>query len=205
MMPSCTHERHSIAHPWEQEIQCLLWAQSLTFVHGVPFMMGDDIRAKNKILITMLNIQVHPTYLYPSFFSLSSIYLQSSLCKHFYFYYRTVRDCIKLPPNLNHKAAHIMTEKSEQFCINKSVVKLKGIHAGLDSLRPNDNIWHHGTWPKLIQVMACCLTAPSHYLSQRWLIVNLTLWNTFQWNHIKNGIFSFKKMYLKVLSVEWWP
>ena len=33
-------------------------------------------------------------------------------------------------------------------------------------LWPRDNIWCHRTWATLIQVMACCLTAPSHYLIQ---------------------------------------
>ena len=30
-------------------------------------------------------------------------------------------------------------------------------------------IWRHRSRPKLAQVMACCLTAPSHYLNQSWL------------------------------------
>ena len=43
-------------------------------------------------------------------------------------------------------------------------------------LLPSDTIWHHRTWSTLVQVMACCLMAPSHYLNQCWLITNGSLW-----------------------------
>ena len=39
----------------------------------------------------------------------------------------------------------------------------------LNSLWPSDTIWRHKTRSTLAQVMACCLTAPSHYLNQCWL------------------------------------
>ena len=39
-----------------------------------------------------------------------------------------------------------------------------------NSLRPSDAIWRHRSGSTLAQVMACCLTAPSHYLNQCWLI-----------------------------------
>ena len=34
-----------------------------------------------------------------------------------------------------------------------------------NSLWPRDIIWHHWTWSTLAPVMACCLTASSHYLN----------------------------------------
>ena len=37
-------------------------------------------------------------------------------------------------------------------------------------------IWRQGFSSTLVQVMACCLTAPSHYLNQCWLIINKVLW-----------------------------
>ena len=40
----------------------------------------------------------------------------------------------------------------------------------VNSLRPSDTIWQHRSGSTLAQVMACCLTAPSHYLNQYWLI-----------------------------------
>ena len=33
-------------------------------------------------------------------------------------------------------------------------------------------IWRQGSWSTLVQVMACCLTAPSHYLNHCWLIIS---------------------------------
>ena len=39
----------------------------------------------------------------------------------------------------------------------------------LNSLWPSDAIWRHRSGSTLAQVMACCLTAPSHYLNQYWL------------------------------------
>ena len=42
----------------------------------------------------------------------------------------------------------------------------------VNSLRPSDAIWRHRSGPTLAQVMACCLTAPSHYLNQCWLIIS---------------------------------
>ena len=42
-----------------------------------------------------------------------------------------------------------------------------------------DVIWHHGptAGSKLVQLMACCLTAPSHYLNPCWLIINRVLYH----------------------------
>ena len=42
---------------------------------------------------------------------------------------------------------------------------------------PSDAIWCHRTWSTWVQVMACCLTAPSHYLNQCWLI-NGVMWHS---------------------------
>ena len=35
-----------------------------------------------------------------------------------------------------------------------------------------DAIWQHRSRSTLVQAMACCLTAPSHYLNQCWLIIS---------------------------------
>ena len=44
----------------------------------------------------------------------------------------------------------------------------------INSLRPSDAIWHDGSPSTLVQIMACCLREPSHYLNQCWLIINRT-------------------------------
>ena len=40
----------------------------------------------------------------------------------------------------------------------------------INSLRPSDTIWRQRTVSTFAQVVACCLTAPSHYLTQCWLM-----------------------------------
>ena len=49
---------------------------------------------------------------------------------------------------------------------------------GLNSLGPSDAIWRWRSWSTLVQLMACCLTAPSHYLNQCWLIISQVLWHS---------------------------
>ena len=39
---------------------------------------------------------------------------------------------------------------------------------GLNSFRPSDAIWHRGSWSSMVQVMACYLVAPRHYLNQKY-------------------------------------
>ena len=43
-------------------------------------------------------------------------------------------------------------------------------------------IWRHISESTLVQTMAWCLTAPSHYLNQRWLIISEILWHAPQRN-----------------------
>ena len=58
----------------------------------------------------------------------------------------------------------------------------------LNSLWPSDAIWWQGSRSTLVQVMACCLTAPSHYQNQCWLIITKVQWcsseGNFAWHII---------------------
>ena len=51
-------------------------------------------------------------------------------------------------------------------------------HFCINSLWPSDAIWWQTFGSTLAQVMACCLTATSRYLSQCWLIINSVLWQS---------------------------
>ena len=51
----------------------------------------------------------------------------------------------------------------------------------INLLWPSDAMWPWRSWPTLGQVMACCLTAPSHYLNQCWLTINEVLWHSIPW------------------------
>ena len=70
--------------------------------------------------------------------------------------------------------------KTQNFSSTKmqrqiSSAKYRSFFPGWDeltqSLRLSDAIRRQGTESTLAQVMACCLTAPSHYLNQCWLII----------------------------------
>ena len=65
------------------------------------------------------------------------------------------------------------------------------IHAILKSLQPSDAIWRdrqHGSESTLAQVMACCLTAPSHHLNLFWLITSKVLWHSSESNFIRDTL-----------------
>ena len=47
-----------------------------------------------------------------------------------------------------------------------------------EALWPSDGIWQHRFRSTLTQIMACCLTTPSHYLNRHWLIMNEVLWHS---------------------------
>ena len=49
---------------------------------------------------------------------------------------------------------------------------INDLYGSINSLWPSDVIWRRGFRSTLAQVMACCLTAPSHYLNQCWLIIS---------------------------------
>ena len=51
-----------------------------------------------------------------------------------------------------------------------------------NSLLPSDAKWRHRFGSTLVQVMACCLTAPSHYLNQYWLVICKVQWHSFEGN-----------------------
>ena len=48
----------------------------------------------------------------------------------------------------------------------------------INSLGPSDAIWRQKSGSTMAQVMVCCLTAPSHYLNQCWLIISIVLWHS---------------------------
>ena len=56
----------------------------------------------------------------------------------------------------------------------------KDLH--INSLWPSDAKNHQRSWSTLVQLMACCLKAPSHYLNQCWHTINEILWHSFKGN-----------------------
>ena len=56
----------------------------------------------------------------------------------------------------------------------------------INSLWPSDTIWRYVSGSKLTQAMACCLTAPSHYLNQCWLIISMVQWHPSEINFTRD-------------------
>ena len=57
----------------------------------------------------------------------------------------------------------------------------------VNSLCSNDAIWQRRSGSTLGQIMACCLMAPSHYLTQCWLIMSEFLWHSPEGNFARNA------------------
>ena len=76
---------------------------------------------------------------------------------------------------------------------------------GINSVWPSDAIWRHRSGLTLAQVMACCLTALSHYLSQCWLITSKVHWQSFEGNFKKIPQPPFTKISLEMtyLKLNW--
>ena len=72
---------------------------------------------------------------------------------------------------LNHSLTHFLI--GPPHIVECFFNKMHIIH--FNSLWPDDAIWRHRSGSTLAQVMACCLTAPSHYLNQSWLIISKVL------------------------------
>ena len=59
-------------------------------------------------------------------------------------------------------------------------------------------IWRQRSGSTFAQVMACCLTAPSHYLNQCRLIISEVQWHSYQGNFTKMSQPSITKIFLKI-------
>ena len=57
----------------------------------------------------------------------------------------------------------------------------------INSLWPSDTIWQQRSGSTLVQVMACCLIAPSHYLNQCWLIISEVQWHSYKGNFTRDA------------------
>ena len=100
-------------------------------------------------------------------------------------------DCVKLNQNASGKKKSktrtiILMDAALQTgkCVFISCLcwSVDDILMAVNSLGFNDAIWRQGYGSTLAQVMACCLTAPSHYLNQCWLIIRKVKWYSFEDN-----------------------
>ena len=68
------------------------------------------------------------------------------------------------------------------------------------SLWSSEAIWWWRTGSALTQVMACCLTAPSHYLNQCWHIIKGVLWHSSRFTGFAQHINSYNGFVNKVVN-----
>ena len=80
-------------------------------------------------------------------------------------------------------SSHLLWRYCNVQYIPSFLLKLRSFN----SLRPSDAIWRQRTGSTLAQVMACCLTAPSHYLSQCWLITSKVPWLSWEGNFTRDA------------------
>ena len=83
------------------------------------------------------------------------------------------------PDNIMTSPYHWKTHYRQEPCNELGKLELvwclPGTTCGFNfnSLWSSDEIWSHRTWSTLVQVMACCLMASSHYLNQCWHICSV--------------------------------
>ena len=77
-----------------------------------------------------------------------------------------------LGTNYSEILIEIQTFSFKKMHLKMSSRKWQPSCLGLNTLRPSDAICRHRSGSTLVQVMACYLTAPSHYLNQCWLTIS---------------------------------
>ena len=84
------------------------------------------------------------------------------------------------------KKMHLKMSSGKQrpLCLGLNVLSVSV--PWINSLCPGDTIWRHRSESTLVQVMACCLTAPSHYLNQCWLIISEVQWQSPEGNFTRD-------------------
>ena len=69
-----------------------------------------------------------------------------------------------------------------------------------NSLGPSGAIWRHMS--ALVEAMACCLTAPSHYLNQCWTIISKVQWHSSECYFTRDTSTSVTKIILKITYLK---
>ena len=81
------------------------------------------------------------------------------------------------------------TQSFEWFIANRMELQWVCNVNLLSSLWLSRTTLHLGSFSSLVQVMALCLTVPSHYLNRYRLFIKRPLRNNFQWNRDENTKF----------------
>ena len=103
--------------------------------------------------------------------------------RHFLHYWLFAWGIQRLPEDSQHKGPEV----GETFPHHGIIMWFNntGQHY-FNSLWPSDAIWQQRSGSTLAQVMTCCLTAPSHYLNQCWLIISKVQWHSSECNFTRD-------------------
>ena len=98
----------------------------------------------------------------------SGIHIFTSSCVNYIIKRYSHNVSVIITPNKN---PHFRSRQNDYQCLIAKAIKF-------NSLWPSDVIWWHRSGSTLPQVIACCLTAPSHYLNQCQLIISKFMWHS---------------------------
>ena len=84
-----------------------------------------------------------------------------------------------IPGRFNGSIAQLQWVQGKRiWCQSKLIMIVNPISLLFNSLWLSNAIRWHESGSTVAQVMACCLTAPSHYQTQRWLIISEIFWHS---------------------------
>ena len=84
---------------------------------------------------------------------------------------------VKQAENVSIPWRHHAVNGSTQKKYNNNIAHYTGVYL----LWPSGVIWRQIFRPIVVQVMACCMMAPNHYMNPCLLIIGKILWHSFQW------------------------
>ena len=106
-------------------------------------------------------------------------------------------------PSMNFLAFYL-TNLSDHIYVGFKMLRCTYFwRSSFNALWPSDAIWRQRSGSTLAQVMTCCLTAPSHYLNQCWLIISEVQWHSWiraiSWEMPKQSII---EIHLKITFLK---
>ena len=81
---------------------------------------------------------------------------------------------------------HVITEKTKHWTYATNNFRIPSQFCPLTHWGLSTPYGDKRSGSMLAQVMACCLTAPSHYLNQCWLIISKIQWHSFEGNFTRD-------------------
>ena len=148
--------------------------------------MGSELFKTQPMLSIVLTIWYWQAQVVAS--CLFAVYTHGEIrvCKHYVLWYMEI--CFRLgdfwyvSDNLCHHDGHRCPgAKLAPGYLQPSCCHI--MEHNINSLWLSDAIWQHRSGSTVAQVMACCLTAPSHYLNQFSLTISKVLWHSYHKNN----------------------